>query len=315
MSSYQSRKSFFSADEIAHYARRSDFMGALMIAHCWALIFGAMALFIWWPNPLTFILAVMLIGSRQLGLAILMHDAAHSALFKSRRLNEFAGEYLCGRPVFAELHAYRRYHLQHHKHTQTEQDPDLVLSKPFPTTRSSLWRKIVRDLTGQTGFKLRKQQLLSWYRLAGDKDAMDEAKLSQSFADPGLGKSLIINAILFASLALVGYWWLYPALWLLPLLTWYQLVVRLRNIAEHGAVEFSDNPLKNVRTTLAGPLMRLFVAPYYVNYHLEHHLIMHVPCWQLPKLHRLMIERGYAPEMEIGQSYFDVLRLASSKSA
>ncbi len=33
---------------------------------------GAIALVAWWPNPLTFLLAVLLIGSRQLGLAILM---------------------------------------------------------------------------------------------------------------------------------------------------------------------------------------------------------------------------------------------------
>ena len=44
------------------------------------LIFAAGAMFVIWPNPLTYILAVMLIGARQLGLAILMHDAAHGAL-------------------------------------------------------------------------------------------------------------------------------------------------------------------------------------------------------------------------------------------
>ena len=43
-----------------------------------------MALFVWWPNPLTFVLAVMVIGARQLGLAILMHDAAHGLLFANR---------------------------------------------------------------------------------------------------------------------------------------------------------------------------------------------------------------------------------------
>ena len=44
-----------------------------------------MALFAWWPNPFTFVLAVMVIGARQLGLAILMHDAAHGLLFADRR--------------------------------------------------------------------------------------------------------------------------------------------------------------------------------------------------------------------------------------
>ena len=39
-----------------------------------------------------------------------------------------------------------------------------------------------------------------------------------------------------AGLAAAGYWWLYPVLWLLPLVTWYQLVSRIRNIAEHAVV-------------------------------------------------------------------------------
>ena len=93
-------------------------------------------------------------------------------------------------------------------------------------------------------------------------------------------------------------------------MTWFQLVLRVRNIAEHAMTEFSENPMTNVRTTRANPLMALFVAPYWVNYHLEHHLVMHVPCWALPKLHRLMIEKGYEEQMNIAPGYFSVLALA-----
>ena len=92
-------------------------------------------------------------------------------------------------------------------------------------------------------------------------------------------------------------------------------MLRVRNIAEHGAVEFSDNPLKNVRTTYAGPLTRLLLAPYWVNYHLEHHLIMHVPCRNLPKMHQLMLQKGHGPKMELGRNYWQVLLQASSKTA
>src|SRR5699024_8134594 len=106
----------------------------------------------------TFLIAILLIGSRQLGLAILMHDAAHNALFASRRVNDWVGQWLCARPVGADLPSYRHYHLTHHRYVQTEKDPDLRLSRPFPTTRASLIRKFTRDLTGQTGAKERWQQ-------------------------------------------------------------------------------------------------------------------------------------------------------------
>ncbi|MGP6087821.1 fatty acid desaturase family protein [Antarctobacter jejuensis] len=286
-----------------------------MLLHCWGLILLSVVLFLSWPNVVTFVLAFMVIGSRQLGLAILMHEAAHNALFKSRRLNEFAGAWLCGAPILADLGAYRHYHLMHHRHTQTENDPDLRLSKPFPTTRASLRRKLIRDITGQTGIKQRAAQILFSLRLVGETEGVSSQDLAQAFNGPVLRRALVANGVLFALFwGMVG-WWLWFALWLLPLLTWFQLVLRIRNIAEHGVVEFSDNPLRNTRTTLAGPLERLFLAPYWVNYHLEHHLVMHVPAHNLPRMHALLREKGVAERMTVALGYAEVLRAASSRPA
>lgn len=300
-------KTYLTPEEIRPLAQRSDVIGALLVTHCWAVIAGTIALFALWPNPLTFLLAVVLIGSRQLGLAILMHDAAHNALFASRWLNEWIGQWLCARPIGADLPSYRRYHLTHHKYVQTESDPDLRLSRPFPTTRDSLIRKFTRDLTGRTGVKERWQQLRMTVQLAWDRDAIEGAAMAQTFKADDLRPSLAVNTALFGLMWAAGAWWWWFAFWLLPLLTWFQVVVRLRNIAEHGATEFSDDPLRNVRTTRAGPLMRALVAPYWVNYHLEHHLVMHVPCWRLPRLHGLMVGKGHESEMEIAPSYWHVL--------
>ncbi|QPH54994.1 fatty acid desaturase family protein [Pontivivens ytuae] len=307
----QYAKQFLSSEDIRPLAERSNITGALLLLHCYGIIAAAIALFALWPNPLTFLLAVMLIGSRQLGLAILMHEAAHNALFRNRKVNEFAGRWLCGHPIMADMVAYRHYHLTHHRFTQTEKDPDLKLSAPFPTTRASLIRKFVRDLTGQTGVKQLVGQIVVWMQLAGDHDAVEaaeaEEKMAQAFKGLSFGTSLAVNAGIIVALGLVGDWWWGLAFWLLPLLTWLQLVLRLRNIAEHGATEASDNPLQNVRTTLAGPLWRLFVAPYWVNYHLEHHLVMHMPAYNLPKLHKLMVEKGYGDKMRVAPSYWKVL--------
>jgi len=50
-------RSVFSDDELLMLKRKSQWRAAWMIFHAWAVIFGAMALFVWWPNPLTFIAA------------------------------------------------------------------------------------------------------------------------------------------------------------------------------------------------------------------------------------------------------------------
>ena len=101
-------------------------------------------------------------------------------------------------------------------------------------------------------------------------------------------------------------------MWLVPLATWYQLVSRIRNIAEHAVVPDNDDPLRNTRTTLANPLERLFIAPYGVNYHLEHHLFMFVPCWCLPQAHRALARAGWRDRMELRSGYMAVLRAATA---
>lgn len=298
-------KAHLSVDQIRTLAARSDVMGAWLVVHCWGVIALAVAGFALWPNVLTFVLAVVLIGSRQLGLAILMHEAAHNALFKTRAVNEFVGEWLCGRPILAELSSYRHYHLTHHRYTQTERDPDLVLSAKFPTSHASLRRKFIRDLTGQTGLRQLAAQIIMSFRLAGDDDAIEAATqdAAQAFKARDLWKSLPVFVGVALLMSLLGEWWYGLAFWLLPYLTWFQLVLRVRNIAEHGATEQSEDPLRNVRTTRAGPIARALVAPYWVNYHLEHHMVMHVPCWRLPALHDALCEAGLKERMNIAPNY------------
>lgn len=301
-------RAVFTAEEIRQLSQRLDWVGAALVLHAWGLIGAAMAVFVWLPNPLTFLLAVMVIGGRQLGLAILMHDAAHGLLFRTRRLNEFVGQWLCAYPVGTDLQLYRPYHLKHHRHTQQAEDPDLVLSAPFPITRASLRRKLWRDFSGKTGLTRRKQQIMATWGEAGLSWRERWARLQQG----GLVGFVIVNALLWAAMTAVGLWWLYPALWLLPLLTWYQLVSRIRNIAEHAVVPDNDDALRNTRTTYANPLARLLLAPYWVNYHLEHHLLLSLPCWKLPAAHRQLLAKGLRGQMEVRDSYAEVLRLATS---
>jgi fatty acid desaturase len=295
--------------EIGRLRRKSSMAGTLLIVHAWAVVAGAMALFVMWPNPLTFVAAVMVIGGRQLGLAILMHDAAHGLLFADRRLNDALGQWLCAYPVFTDMALYRPYHLTHHRLTQQPDDPDLILSAPFPITRDSLKRKLLRDLTGRTAYQRRRLQL---------RDALGPAqwprrqRLARFRAR--LGGGVMMNAVMLIVLTILGYWWLYPVLWLLPMATWYQAITRVRNIAEHAMVPDNDDDFRNTRTTHANPLVRLLLAPYWVNYHLEHHLFLFVPCFRLPEAQRVLLAKGYGDRMELQPGYGAVLRRASSAS-
>jgi fatty acid desaturase len=301
---------YLTLEQVRQLRRKSDLVGTLLVLHAWTLIAGSMALFAWWPNPFTFLIGVMVIGGRQLGLAILMHDAAHGLLFADRRSNDGVGSWFCAWPVFTSLTLYRPYHLQHHRFTQRPEDPDLGLSAAFPVSRRSLQRKILRDLTGQTAYQRRGEQIR---RALGPVDLGVTERLGNLWRrEKG---SLVANLALFGVLAATGYWWLYPALWLLPLATWYQFASRVRNIAEHAVVPDNDDPLRNTRTTCANPLSRLLLAPYWVNFHLEHHLFMFVPCWRLPAAHRALLAGSRGRPMELETGYLEVLRAATSRLA
>ncbi|MDX2235039.1 MAG: fatty acid desaturase family protein [Hyphomonadaceae bacterium] len=297
-------KTVFTPAEWASLTARSSWRGLALVAHAWLLILGAGALFVVWPNPVTFLVAVLVIGARQLGLGILMHDAAHGALHPDPKVNDFVGDWLCAAPIGSNLATYRKYHLRHHKFTEQPEDPDLVLSKPFPTTRQSLLRKIVRDLTGQTAFKLRVGQFI-----ARTGDAPTDGKTG--FLNDTRARFLAVNVVFLAALTAAGLWWAYFALWLLPLATWFQVVTRVRNIGEHACVGKHDDPFHHARTTLANPLERLLIAPYWVHYHAEHHVFMHLPCWKLEEAHRLLMRKGYGPRMEIRRGYGEVLKIAA----
>jgi len=295
--------SLLKPDQIAALRQRSDAWGLWLVAHAWGVILGAMTLVALWPNPLSWLLAIVAIGSRQLGLLILMHDGAHGMLARTPALNRVLSQGFCAWPVFADTDVYRRYHLQHHAHTMQDGDPDLILTGHYPIARSSLWRKLRRDLLGSTGYAQRRAQLRG---ACGPSDAPLAGRLRHYWQT--LGPQTLVNLGLFAALALSGHWYFYPLLWLLPLLTWQQLVLRVRNIAEHAAIPDRSDPFRFARTTLVGPLERAFVAPYWVNYHLEHHLLMWVPCHRLPACRRLLAENGHASRMLTSRGYRAVLR-------
>lgn len=76
----------FSADEWAALTARSSWRGLWLVVHCWGVIGVAMMVGAIWP--LTMPLMVIVIGTRQLGLFILMHDAAHALLHTHRKIND-----------------------------------------------------------------------------------------------------------------------------------------------------------------------------------------------------------------------------------
>jgi fatty acid desaturase len=298
---------FFTPAQWQALSARSRWRGLWLVVHCWGVIALAMVVGARWP--LTIPLMVAIIGTRQLGLFILMHDAAHGLLHPDRRVNDAVGYGLCS----STLRDYRPYHLQHHRYVQQAEDPDLVLSAPFPISRASLARKLLRDLSGQTFFKQRIRPLLDRLTLRG-RPATAASALQRNAQEVARDRRFWLGNTLGLTLfSAAGYGWVWWLMWALPMVCWLPAVFRIRNIAEHALVGVNQpDPLRQARTTRAGWLERALLAPYWVNFHNEHHLFTQLPCWQLPRAHALLHAAGITQRMELQPGYLSVLRLATA---
>lgn len=295
-----------SKEELKVIRKKRDWINVVSISLNWLQIIAAMALFFYFPNVLTFLLSVVVIGSRQFALAVLAHDGAHNLLFFNEKINDFASQWFCAFPLFSDNRPYRPYHLAHHRFTESENDPDLSLSAPFPITKASFRRKVIRDLTGQTGFRRYSIALKSIFSSEADNFAGRIKKISDKISG-----FFISNLVIFSLIAIFSHWSIYFLLWWIPAFTYYSLIVRIRNIAEHSVTP-GDTNLNNTRTTKASLLTRYLLVPHHVNFHLEHHLFTNCPWYNLPKVHEMLKGEPLRDKMCIEESYFSVLRKATS---
>lgn len=264
-----------SKDELRLLLRPSNAKAMAILVGNFVILAGAFAMAIIWPNPLTIMLGTVLIAGRVLGLVVIGHDCAHHAFFASRRANEIVGHWFTNAALNVSHYGYRSYHLKHHQYAGTEKDPDIGLVRNYPVPRASFRRKMMRDLTGRTGIR-------------------DTWRKIKNFRLPKHLPWLTFHIALFGMLFAVGAPWAY-AMWWAAELFLYPAITRIRNVGEHGVAtnRLSLDPRENTHTTLANPLERLVLAPNFVNYHCEHHLLPAVPPYNLPRLHRMLRQRGY----------------------
>ncbi len=267
----------------------------------WTAVFLAAIVCHRFWNPLLYLVSVAFIGARQHALLILMHDGTHYRLYRNRRVNDWVTELFLAWPHLVTMKSYRENHLAHHNYVNTESDPDWVRKKDvnewqFPQTARSLLGIFLRDLIGIGGIKL--------IRLASSLSSAAQVP-SKSFVRIRLAFYIVVVGGLVASgwgLALILYW-------IVPFFTWLVLIMRIRSIAEHFAIQPEPGVYTQTRTTYAGPLARLFIAPKNVNYHIEHHFFPSVPFYRLPELHALLMSRPeFARAAHLTQSYGKMLR-------
>ncbi|MEC9473644.1 MAG: fatty acid desaturase, partial [Actinomycetota bacterium] len=242
---------------------------------------------------------IFLMGFVQNRMFILHHEGAHRLLFSNRKINDFVGITIFGWLSFGTgTHAYRRAHTHHHRDEFGPKEPDFLLYALYPITSSSMRRKLRRDATGVSGYRILRPRLTG---LFNRRFWLNSLRFYMG--------QLFIFSLFWAA----GSPFAYLYLWLLPFMTVYQVVNRLRAIAEHGGMTRSADRRQTTHHVRQGMFARIFLVPLAVGHHLAHHVDSGVPFRNLPRLTRLLEQEGYITEDSSWPNYRTLWRALAAK--
>ena len=282
------RAALLDRETLTRLSRRSAARWLLAAGREWAVILGVMWVCNLWPNPLLWVVSIFFIGSRQHGLGVLVHDAGHFLVSRSRRWNDGLANYLAAYPLFIPVQGYRTHHLEHHGLLETPIDPERLTIDAFPReftfpmpARQLYWL-MLRDLIG--GSIQPMSRLIDYVWAVRDKSWHV--------------RRIAALHIAAASLALAtGLIWTYLLLWVVPAFTSFTFFFRLRTAAEHSGIGRPHerytrervDPLATTRTMVSDPISSYIFSPYNIGYHTEHHLYPSVPGFRLRELRRELL--------------------------
>jgi fatty acid desaturase len=289
---------------VQQLTRRSAWRATLAVLEDLMILAGAITLGLaYWPNPLALVPAVIIIGTRQHALFIITHEAAHYLLYERRWLNDLVGR-ACAMIQGLSMCTYRVIHRLHHNNLYGPLDPDTALHGGYPRGRLYLVKKLAKDLSGLTAWKtyayfLGGAPALNTATNTALRPLDDTSEKLRREAREDRNAVVFLHVVLLLLFAISGYLVEYLVLWVLPLVTVVQAILRLRAIAEHGATTDFSSPLTAARTNLGPAWLRWLIFPHHVNYHIEHHLYASVPHYHLPRLHAEMQRHGVLVSAEV----------------
>ena len=284
----------------AELRKIADVANAWAIGMAWAQAAATVALAMWVGGPIGYLVGIVLMGPVFARLAILGHEGAHKLLFTNKRVNDFVGRWVVSYPAFVPFEAYRRSHFAHHKDPFGPNEPDLAFYSGYPVDRPTLARRLRRDAFGNSGWKNLKALL---------------GAMASPTARPFVWRILAAQAVLLAIFTAVGRPELYLVLWLVPWMTSWRVLNRLRSIAEHGGMERSEDSRRTTHHVRQSRLSGFWIAPYNTGWHLAHHVDKGVPWRNLPAMHAELERAGWmTPDLEY-PSYRALWRALTARSS
>ena len=280
------------------------------LAAAYAAIVGMLLSTLWVRELWWFAVLWIPMGLLQYRVVLSGHEAVHKTLCHPLALNEFLG--VVGQAlVGVNFASYRVQHLEHHKSTSVETDPDghiygNIIRAP---------RGLRRWLTYTLG------TLVELVVKIGQKGIASVGGRKEVTAESVAASHRHSVYVVLTQLGLVGLCWSltglfygYALLWVGPLFTVAVFLNRSRILVEHGLPLLRGVPpcrrgIPTVDVVVPWWQAAIF-SPFSFNYHCCHHLYMTVPHHNLPQLRQLLRDFAVPDYYEEESSYFACIRKA-----
>lgn len=269
-------------ERLYELSRKSLVRCCIEVSITWILLISAIIAIKNVSNLFVLALLFVFISTQQYALLILMHDGLHGSLCTRRRINDFISQYFLSYPLGGLFFIGRDKHLEHHRTVGTINDPDLdfYMHENKSDHYSFLSYFFVTLLFMQVKysfFNASTKQSVKLQRPKTDIQALATMTIIQS----------IILAIFWSY---TGHWYFYLVFWFLPIITLTVFFDKVRIFCEHSPFQNEGRDSTAVLRTFRSSLLeRFFLAPFDMNYHVEHHLYPGVPHQNLRKIHDALL--------------------------
>ncbi|WGS49957.1 fatty acid desaturase family protein [Paraburkholderia sp. D15] len=248
-----------------------------------------------------YLVAAVIISTRQHALFILYHDAAHYHLTRHRRVNDFLINVAIGVPGVVPVEFYRPLHLAHHRHVGSALDPErqfLYRDQRWQFRPLGTW-PLVRQLIGDL-LLLNTLRTMRAYRQAGGAAVRPTVPILAACVVWTVIAGWLIYLCSAHTLTMLA------ALWFGPLFTVSVLLQKVRSFSEHsGGPGVTPGWSDWTYSWCVGWLGRAFIWPYHINLHLQHHRNPNTAWYDLPSQVRssdhVMSSRGLVGLLWLGR--------------
>ena len=280
--------------ELKQLMRRSDKPALLRLLILGVIVASGIALIrltqgSWLVVPAMFLHGVVLVH-----LFSLQHECCHYTAFKTRWLNDVAGN-MCGLIIMLPTRFFRYEHCDHHTYTQIKgKDTELI---EMPQTFSAYlmylssipyWKAKLSELWCHASGRLTSEEK-RFVPVSERRTVILEARCMAGFY-----VTVIILSIVFQTDVALWYWFLPVVLG--------EPVMRAIRMTEHVGRPMVSDMTSNTRSNQISKPMQFLC--WNMNYHAEHHYAASVPFHALPELSKKL--DGYVHTEKAG--YFGAHR-------